>query len=233
MATVIAHRRAGTVPRSREAAAYPVAEAARILRLPTATLRSWIAGTVGPNGRMIPAVIRAASRQPLALSFLNLVEAHVLRALRTDHGVSLPHVRSALRYAQRDFGIDRLLLSPELKTDAGRLFLDRYGQLTELTASGQLAMRKLFEQHLKRVEWDAWKFPVRLYPFVRDDIVESRAVVIDSNIAFGRPIISRLGVSTSVIAERIDAGESVADVAGDYSLTEGEVDAAVLYERVA
>src|SRR6266705_4987571 len=32
--------------------------------------------------------------------------------------------------------------------------------------SGQLAMRKLFEEHLKRVEWDEWKFPLRLYSFL-------------------------------------------------------------------
>jgi len=27
-------------------------------------------------------------------------------------------------------------------------------------------MRKLLEEHLRRVEWDQWQFPVRLYPYV-------------------------------------------------------------------
>ena len=40
----------------------------------------------------------------------------------------------------------------ELRTGAGKVFLDRYGELIELTASGQLAMRRLFEEHLKRIE---------------------------------------------------------------------------------
>jgi uncharacterized protein (DUF433 family) len=168
------------------------------------------------------------------LSFWNLVEAHVLRALRTEHGVSLPAVRKALRYAEKELGISRLLLSPELKTDAGRLFLDRYGALTELTASGQLAMRRLLESHLRRVEWDRWQFPVRLFPFVADEVIEaSPTIAIDASIAFGRPIIRRRGISTSVIADRIDAGESVADVAADYEITELEVSAAVLIERAA
>ena len=48
----------------------------------------------------------------------------------------------------------------------GRVFLDRYAELIDLSASGQLAMRKVFEDHLQRVEWDQWKFPVRLYPYV-------------------------------------------------------------------
>ncbi|MBL0171920.1 MAG: DUF433 domain-containing protein [Gemmatimonadaceae bacterium] len=179
-------------------------------------------------------MIRPAGRDPVMLSFWNLVEAHVLRALRTDHGVSLPAVRTAMRYAEHELGIDRLLLSPELKTNAGRLFLDRYGALTDLTASGQLAMRKLFESHLRRVEWDVAQFPVRLFPFVAGVGNEvTPTIAIEAGIAFGRPIILRRGISTSVIADRIDAGESVADLAMDYEINEAEVSAAVLLERAA
>ncbi len=216
----------------RDTPAYPVAEAARYLRLPAATLRAWVRGTQTRSGRRSPAVIHASARDPLMLSFWNLIEAHVLRALRTDHGVSLPAVRKALRYAEEELGIERLLLSAELKTDAGRLFLDRYGQLTDLTASGQIAMRVLFDQHLKRVEWDQDQFPIRLYPFVQDQTLETdRAIAIDAGIAFGRPIVKRIGVNTSVIADRLDAGETIADVASDYEMTESELASAVLYER--
>ena len=83
-------------------------------------------------------------------------------------GVSLAALdrRARLHSAERELRIERLLLRKELCTDAGQLFLDRYGELISLSASGQLAMRRLFEQHLKRVEWDAWKFPIRLYPFL-------------------------------------------------------------------
>jgi len=222
---------------TRDVPAYPVAEAARYLHLPVATLRTWVTGgsTTSREGTARSSrVIRPASGDPIMLSFWNLVEAHVLRALRTDHGVSLPAVRKAVRYAEQELDIDRLLLSPELKTNAGRLFLDRYGELTELTASGQLAMRKLFESHLRRVEWDTSRFPVRLFPFIPGDTTESTpTVAIDASLAFGRPIIRRRGISTSVIADRIDAGESVADVASDYEINDAEVAAAVLLERAA
>lgn len=229
--TQTAHRRLPTQARdSREAPAYPVAEAARYLRLPVATLRTWVTGVAAGSTR----VIQPAGRDPVMLSFWNLVEAHVLRALRTDHGVSLPAVRTSLRYAEHELGIDRLLLSPELKTNAGRLFLDRYGALTDLTASGQLAMRKLFESHLRRVEWDAKQFPVRLFPFVAGVGNEGTpTIAIEAGIAFGRPVVLRRGISTSVIADRIDAGESVADLAIDYEINEAEVSAAVLLERAA
>lgn len=136
------------------------------------------------------------------------------------------------RYAEEELGIEQLLLSAELKTNAGRLFLDRYGQLTDLTASGQIALRVLFDQHLKRVEWDHDEFPIRLYPFVQDQTLETdRAIAIDAGIAFGRPIVRRIGVNTSVIADRLDAGETIADVASDYEMTESELASAVMYER--
>jgi len=168
------------------------------------------------------------------LSFWNLIEAHVLRSLRTDHGVALKAVREALSYAEGKLSIKRLLLRKELRTDAGRVFLDRYGELIEVSASGQIAMRQLLEEHLKRVEWDEWQFPVRLYPFLSTEVTTgARPIAIDPKIAFGRPIVVRAGVSTAAIAERIDANETVEELAADYGLTPAEIEQAVLFERAA
>lgn len=227
----------GNAASDRDIAAYTVAEAARYLRLPTATLRSWVLGRQYPTADgsgQFPPLIRPASRVPPLLSFSNLIEAHVLRALRTDHGVPVKALRSALAYAERELGIDRLLLRPELRTDAGTVFLDRYGELIDLSASGQLAMRRLFAEHVKRVEWDSSRFPVRLYPFLWTAApTEERPIIIDPRLAFGRPVVLRRGISTSAIAERIDAGESVEDVAADYELGLPEIEQAILYERAA
>ena len=221
----------------RDSAAYTLAETARYLRLPAATLRSWVLGREYPTAEgssQFPPLIRPTSRQPPLLSFANLIEAHVLRSLRTEHGVPVKALRSALAFAERTLGIDRLLLRPELRTDAGKVFLERYGELIELSASGQLAMRRLFDEHLKRVEWDASKFPARLYPFLSAAAPsETRSIVIDPRIAFGRPVVERKGISTSAITERVDAGEAVKDIATDYDLRPSEVEQAVLYERAA
>ena len=78
-------------------------------------------------------------------------------------------------------------------------------------------------------DWD----PVRLYPFVPGVSRDDRRIAIDPEIAFGRPIILRAGVSTAAIANRIDAGESVAELSADYDLTPNEIEQAVLYERAA
>jgi len=217
----------------RDQPAYALAEASRYLKLPSATLRSWVVGRPYPKSEGVghsPPLIHPPQKQPLLLTFWNLIEAHVLRSLRTEHGVSIKALRQALSYAQQSERIDRLLLSKDLRTNAGKLFLEKYGELIELSASGQLAMRKLFEEHLKRVEWDEWQFPVRLYPFVPGE-ADRRPIAIDPKIAFGRPVVLRVGVSTGVIADRIDAGESPADLAEDYGLSVSEIEEAIVYER--
>ena len=216
--------------------AYGVAEAARYLRLPAATLRTWLVGREYPRGEAqakFHPLIKPACGSPLQLSFYNLIEAHVLRALRTQHGVALAELRKAIAYAERKLELHRLLLSPELRTHAGQVFLDRYVELIELSASGQLAMRKLFERHLQRVEWDDWKFPVRLYPYVDTPSGGALPIAIDPNVAFGRPVVRRNGISTAAIADRIDAGETVEALAEDYDLSREEVEQAVLYSRAA
>jgi uncharacterized protein (DUF433 family) len=229
-------RRSSAAPAS-EQPAYGLAEAARYLKLPVATLRSWVVGRSYPKaggaGRFQP-LIHPPRRKPPVLSFSNLIEAHVLRSLRTDHAVSVKDLRLALKYAEEKLGVDRLLLRRELRMGGGNLFLERYGQLIELSASGQLAMRKVFEQHLDRVVWDVPPFPVRLYPFLSfDGLRPDRPIAIDPRIAFGRPVVVRRGVSTEAIADRIDAGESVADLAADYELSPTEIEEAILYERAA
>jgi uncharacterized protein (DUF433 family)/transposase-like protein len=221
----------------RDQPAYSVTEAARYLKVAPATLRSWVDGRRYPKGAGIAhsnPLIYPASKQPSMLSFWNLIEAHVLRSLRTDHGVSMDALRKAIAYSKKALQIERLLLSPELRTDAGRMLLERYGQLIDLSASGQIAMRRMFNDHLARVDWDEWKFPVRLYPFASTGVpVVDRPIAIDPHIAFGRPVLASRGITTTAIAARIDAGESAADLSADYDLTENEIEEAVLYERAA
>jgi uncharacterized protein (DUF433 family) len=95
-------------------------------------------------------------------------------------------------------------------------------------------MRRLFDEHLARVEWDDWKFPVRLFPVTSGDVIgASRPIAIDAHVAFGRPVLAQKGITTGAIVERMDAGESVTDLAEDYDLSTEEIMEAVLYERAA
>jgi uncharacterized protein (DUF433 family) len=62
---------------------------------------------------------------------------------------------------------------------------------------------------------------------------DTKPIVIDPSISFGRPVVDRAFVSTRAIAERLDAGESIEDIAADYELTEDAVRKAALFERAA
>jgi len=220
--------------------AYPLTEAARYIKVPAATLRAWTFGRPYPTARgssHFRPIIRPVSLRPPLLSFWNLIEAHVLRALRTDHGFSVKAVRQAVDYAQRELDIEHLLLRQELCFDAGQLFLDRYGKLINLSASGQLAMRQVLQAYLRRVNWDADQFPVRLHPFISsvpaNSATDSMPIAIDPRISFGRPVVVSRGISTATIAARIDAGETVDALAADYYLSTAEIEHAVVYERAA
>ena len=92
--------------------AYPVAYAAHLLRMPQETLRSWVVGRLYPVGGQLKRsrpLIHLDDPQRQYLSFINLVEAHVLAAIRRRHGVRLPKVRKALDYVRRQFRIERPL----------------------------------------------------------------------------------------------------------------------------
>jgi len=168
-----------------ETPAYSIGEAARYLDVPTATLRYWVLG--GPY-KTQRGLRRAAPVIPLAdpterlLSFLNLVEAHVLDALRRHHEVSLPKVRIALDYFEQSKVCPHAhpLADPSLQTDGLDLFVDRYGQLINISKAGQTEMRAMLMAHLRRIDRNPAGAPVRLYPFTRKhDAEEPRLVVMD------------------------------------------------------
>ena len=216
----------------REFAAYTISEAARYVRIPAPTLRTWVVRSSDisrPNRRMQLPLIIAPERDPIRLSFNNIIEAYVLRALRTRHGVSISAARRAIDEAENNLGVKRLLLCPELRTNAGELFLDAYSTLINLNRASQLGIRLVLQKYLERIEVDEANRPARLFPSNRID----KVIVLDPWVAFGRPIIARRGISTSAIVARINAGETEEEIAQDYNLQIIEVEEAVVYEQAA
>jgi uncharacterized protein (DUF433 family) len=220
-----------------EIPAYGMSEAARYLKMPAATLRSWTVGRTYPRdgGRkaFFEPLIELADVDCKQLSFANLVEAHVLKALRTEHGIPVHSVRTAIGYAEKGLGVKRLLLSRRLRTHDRNLFVSEYGKLINLSRSGQYALGRVLDAHLRRVDWQM-DVPLRLYPFLSTNETDSaKTIVIDPGISFGRPILVSRGVTTAIIVQRMDAGETVDDLAKDYELATEEIDAAIVYERAA
>lgn len=165
------------------------------------------------------------------LSFINLVEAHVLDAIRREHQIPLDRVRIAIGYLKQHFGSKHPLAEQSFETDGVDLFVQKYSQLIAVTKAGQLAMRDLLQAHLRRIERDPRGVPIRLYPFTRKrDWEEPRAVVIDPLVSFGRPVLAGTGIATATVAERYKAGESVDQLATDYGRPALEIEEAIRCE---
>ncbi len=216
-----------------ELPAYTISEAARYLTVPAATIRYW---SVGRDG-YVP-LIEVSEHSPRLLSFLNLVELHVLAAIRREHEVKMPSIRVAIQYlskhAQRATDKRHPLISRELETDGLDLFTEEYGKLINISRAGQTAMREIISAALRRIERDLEGVPIKLYPFTRSAIAEAPAmVVIDPALSAGRPVIAGTGLATQLIAERNKAGESVNELARDYERGYAEIEEAIRCELQA
>lgn len=219
----------------REAPRYPLVEVAAYLRLPEATLKSWVIGRKFPRrkggtGTSRPVILRPHSGD-FRLSFTNLFEAYVLRALRSKYQIRLAEVRMAIDHVERQYGIERLLIHSGLRAGPGKMFLDRYGELVDLTARGQTGIREVWEAYLSRLAWDDDGNPLRFYPLTRESPDGPRVVVIDPRISFGQPIIERRAIKTATIASRFLAGEAIPEIAADYDLEVGDVEEALRHEN--
>jgi len=162
---------------------------------------------------------------------VNLVEAHVLEAIRRDHDIALSKVRVAVKFLDQHLGSKHPLADHHFETDGLDLFVQRAGLLINLSQSGQLAMREVVQAYLRRIDRDAKGFPIRLYPFTRKrQLEEPRAIVIDPFVSFGRAVLAGTGISTAVIAERFKAGEAMEALAADYGRNILEIQEAIRCE---
>lgn len=215
--------------------AYPFAEAAHYLNIPLSTLRAWCLGQgyrAGGKTRRFQPLLRLDADDRRALSFLNLVEAHVLAAIRRQHHVPLPKVRQALAYVSRKLNTHRPLAEADFQTDGVDLFLEKLGSLINVTREGQTEMADVIRDHLKRIERDTQGIPVRLFLFTRKDDSRDQPspVVVDPRVAFGRPVLAGRSVPTAVLADRFKAGDSLTQLAEDYDTSPQSIEEALRCE---
>jgi uncharacterized protein (DUF433 family) len=206
---------------------YPAHDAARYTRLPYSTVLYWTRGRTGH-----PPVIRVKK----LLSFLNLVEIHMLGVFRRYHGVPLQKLRKVITNLARRFpGEIHPLATRKYWTDGSSVFTEQFDELVSLSEPGQLALRQVVECYARRVQWEG-STPRRLFPFTTRPELETledppRSVVIDPAVAFGRPVIAGTRIKTAVLFERFEAGESVPDLAKDFDLEQRQVEDAIRCEQ--
>jgi len=219
----------------RRTPAYTFVEAAHYLNVPVSTLSSWFKGQAYTHAgeiRRFEAVIRLDGKPGEGLSFLNLVEAHVLSAIRREHRISLQKVRRALDYVKRNLGMERPLTDARFETDGVDLLVHELERLVNISRDGQLEIEPLVRSYLKRIQRDPAGVPVKLYPFIRNSVSSSEPAPVEINpqIAFGRPVLAGRGVPTAVLADRFKAGDTLSELAGDYDISTEVIEEAIRCE---
>ena len=217
-----------------EVPVYTLVEVARYLQVPPPTVRAWALGrhyATSSGRRFADPLIEIADRKTPALCFRNVIELHVLSAIRRRHRIEMSAVRSAIRYLRQRLQVPHPLADQQMATDGKDLFVERYGQLLNVSRGGQLEMRAVVDEYLARIERNRVGVPIRLFPFTRSDIESApRSVAMDPRVQFGRPCMAGTGIPTLVVAERYKAGDSIEDLARDYGQEGQNIEEAIRFE---
>lgn len=209
---------------------YSVGEAARLLGVPSQTLRRWLEGAT-ISGRSYPPVIRPAPTGTETVTWGEFVEAGLLRGYRKKD-VPLQKMRPFIERTRTHFGIPYPLAHHKPLVENRELvyrFQVEEGLDPKLwlvrAKDEQIQFAPPIQQFLEEVDFDEEGPVERLYPIGR-----SSPVVIDPSIAFGIPQIR--GVRAELLAESVAAGETREAAAASWGVTPEEVDAALVWERM-
>lgn len=204
--------------------AYQVKEAARYARISPQTILNW----QKKQGDKSTIAARDGGK---ALSYLQLIEVAVVAAMR-DAGVSLAAIRSAKEYIAQRLNSEYPFAQYGFKTDGKQILMklsdfeknESPDKLIVVSKNGQLGWNSILEDRLKEFEYSKGTA-------VRWNVAGNDSPIrIDPQVSFGAPAVK--GIPTWTIKGRLDAGESVEDIADDFILDPDEVREALRFEGV-
>ena len=215
---------------ARELPRYSAGEVARVLDVPRSAVQYWTRGR-----RLHAPAVEPPVQRPARLSFVNLVELHVLAAIRRRHPVSLPRLREALDALAAPAGDGAAaagrLADARLAGAGLEPFVERYGASAGVSPAGRIALRVVLGAALRRVERDAAGRPTRLYPFTRGRLARTPlAIAVDPERAEGRPVVAGTDVETAEIARRFKLGATLDALAREHGRPPGDIEEAVRFE---
>ena len=217
---------------------YPLAVAARYVGANPSTLRAWLFGRtyVAAKSRRQAAPALTATHAPgVPISFLDLVEAHVLLTIRLGCHIPMRRFRTAVEYLRKEMGDDlHRLARRDFCHDKRDLFIRlEHGKLLSLSERGQYVDEMIMADGLRQLQYGDDDYVGRFFPRFEGQGLQNR-VVLDPTVNFGRPCLSERGIDIDVIARRFRVGEKIAELAEDYGLTPADVKEALRWhERLA
>ena len=215
---------------------YSIPEAARLARVPAASIRRWLFGYSyqrDTRRHELPPVvapeIEAGTRYRF-VTFRDLIEIQFVHAFR-EHGVSWKHLRLASAKARELLATAHPFSTRRFATDGREIFAElaqRSGERALLSlAREQYVFRSVIQPSLRAaLEYRSGDL-VRWWPLGP----RNKTIVVDPDRQFGRPVVTDVGVPTAVLAHASQTYGSVARVAAWFDLPARAVRAAVSFEQ--
>lgn len=204
-------------------AIFTLRETAAYLGVPKSTVQWW-ARPPGANQSLITC-FPTRGRQA-TVPFIGFAEAFVLTSFRRA-GVPLQRIRPAVEALSKEIGVEHALASKRLYTDGAEVLLDyadRTGEreVMELTVvrTQQRQFSEVVKGHLKRIHYggDGWADSVSLPTYANAE------VIVDPKVAFGLPLVVHGGARVEDLVDRFQAGDSVSEIATDFSVPADQVE---------
>jgi uncharacterized protein (DUF433 family) len=204
-------------------ALFTLRETAAYLGVPKSTVHWWARSQDSHH----PLITCFPSRgRQATVPFIGFAEAFVLSSFRRA-GVPLQRIRPAVEVLEKEIGVEHALASKRLYTDGAEVLFDYANksgerQVMDLTVvrTQQRQFTGVVKDYLKRIHYggDGWADSVRLPTY------EHAEVVVDPRVAFGLPLVVHGGARVEDLVDRFQAGDSVGDIAADFSVPPEEVE---------
>ena len=223
---------------------YTRADAARLLRMTPQRLSRWVRGYTywirsRDESRRVrrPPVVTTdlpVIGGTLALSFLELMEIRVVRAL-VEKGIPLQRVRLAARRISEQFRISHPFAHERVFTDHEQVFValgrDEIPpdllQVTGRRASLQVVAGPVLSSYVHEIDFDeSTALAERWWPLGR-----AVPIILDPRIAFGAPIIEGTAIRTAAV-RHFARGEPIPSLARAYEIDQKRLRAALKFEKL-
>lgn len=202
---------------------YSLTEAAQIVRAPSSSFARWAHGhrfkqrSAGEWGWSEPILTGVREGRSYTVPFNALAEGYIVEAFRRA-GLPMARIRPAVDVLRNEIGLENALLSERLRTDGAEILIENGDRDLVVVRNHQGVFRDVVEEYLRSIVYRRG-----FVDFLRLPTYEHVDVVVDPRRNSGQPTIARNGVRVEDVVSRVRAGESMADVAEDFSLESVEL----------
>ena len=197
---------------------YAVGRAAKLAQVPANTASRWHKAYRNGNSPL------GQRERGQALSYFQLIELRVVRALRESHKIKLYKIAEARDFLAKQLKTQFPFASTRLKTDGANILADlpETKNLVNANAGGQIELDGIIQASLSEFIYDDEL--VTSWELVRG----ASPIIIDPKLNLGRSSIQ--GITTESIHDLLLAGEKARDVAENFGLSLSEIDLAFKFE---